>query len=289
LVSAGAHNKNSCDAEFASPHFNHAILTVPLENDTIWLECTSQTNPFGYLGKFTSDRNVLALTEKGGKILRTKKYQAEESLVSNKVLIEMNEFGNAKVSVDRSYTGLAIDGIDLKALASEDAGVQKRELYDELSLENFQIDKFVINPPTESVVPESSIQVKGTSTPYAKKTGNRIFFQPMNKSDQIWASLKDTESSKPIVIDYGISYKDNYELSFPEGFVQESISKAVSDETKFGKYSAGFVEKENGMVFIREVIIKDGNYPVSELPAFVDFIDSINKTRRMQVVLKSIE
>ena len=57
-------NETYIDPEFAHDIFNHQILMVPLEKDTIWLECTSNFNEFGHLGSSTENRYALVLTEK---------------------------------------------------------------------------------------------------------------------------------------------------------------------------------------------------------------------------------
>lgn len=51
--------------DLPSSQFNHAILFVPQGKDTVWLECTSQTNGAGYLGGNTGNRYALAVDENG--------------------------------------------------------------------------------------------------------------------------------------------------------------------------------------------------------------------------------
>lgn len=52
--------------DFTYDPFNHVICCVPLEKDTIWLECTDQFLPPGYLSYFTSNRYGLLIEDNGG-------------------------------------------------------------------------------------------------------------------------------------------------------------------------------------------------------------------------------
>ena len=69
---------------------NHMILSVPYEGQMIFLECTSQTDPFGYLGSFTSDRNALILKSDGAEIVRTTKYICDENTQYTKAIFSLN-------------------------------------------------------------------------------------------------------------------------------------------------------------------------------------------------------
>jgi hypothetical protein len=73
LISAGE-NAAHLIPEFPSQFFNHAILCVPVENDTIFLECTNQYVPCGYIGSFTDSRLALMINDDGGKLIKTTSY-----------------------------------------------------------------------------------------------------------------------------------------------------------------------------------------------------------------------
>ena len=59
LVRAG--EPDILDVNFPYDSFNHVILMVPQQTDTIWLECTSQMDPCGYMGTFTENHTGLLL------------------------------------------------------------------------------------------------------------------------------------------------------------------------------------------------------------------------------------
>ncbi|HUP11995.1 MAG TPA: DUF3857 domain-containing protein, partial [Niastella sp.] len=70
VINAGK-NALAMDSDFPSKFSNHVILCVPLQKDTVWLECTSNTNDFNVLGPFTENRNALLVTENGGVLVAT--------------------------------------------------------------------------------------------------------------------------------------------------------------------------------------------------------------------------
>ena len=107
LVYAGENNQD-IKTTFPSSQFNHVILCVPMEKDTIWLECTSQRKPFNYLGSSTSNRQALVIDENGGK-LRTQVMQPENNLESRKADIILDKTGSGFASVHSRYYGATYD------------------------------------------------------------------------------------------------------------------------------------------------------------------------------------
>ncbi|MCK7533460.1 MAG: hypothetical protein MZV63_21720 [Marinilabiliales bacterium] len=81
--------------DFVDNQFNHAILCIPLQRDTVWLDCTSQTLPFNYLGDFTDDRYALLITPDGGKMVRTPAFTRKENLTERTGLMFMTTGGSA--------------------------------------------------------------------------------------------------------------------------------------------------------------------------------------------------
>jgi len=66
--------------EFPSNIFNHVVLFVPLPGDTIWLECTSQTIPFGHIGRNNENRYALVITPSGGELVHTPSSASNENI-----------------------------------------------------------------------------------------------------------------------------------------------------------------------------------------------------------------
>src|SRR5207248_2743573 len=102
--------KRSPLTDFASMNqFDHVILCLPFKNDTTFLECTSQQIPFGFLGDFTDDRDVLACTPEGGKLMHTPKYPAKTNTQQCTANFTLAADGTLSGSMLTSFKGLQYD------------------------------------------------------------------------------------------------------------------------------------------------------------------------------------
>ena len=89
--------------DFPSHQSNHIICAVPVGKDTVWLECTSQSLPAGYLGDFTANRYGLLFNEDGGTLVHTPIYSLNDNTSLRKISAELDLDGNLKVSSVADY------------------------------------------------------------------------------------------------------------------------------------------------------------------------------------------
>lgn len=121
--------------------FNHVILSVPLQTDTVWLECTSQTLPAGYLSGFTSNRYALMVDENGGVLVRTPKYNLRDNLETRNILADVNTDGHLTANVITVYKARQEDAIhSLINNSSKDKVLE--HLKEEIDLPNYDVLSF---------------------------------------------------------------------------------------------------------------------------------------------------
>jgi hypothetical protein len=127
--------------DLPSPQFNHIILCVPLQKDTMWLECTSQTLAAGYLSDFTCNRYALAVDENGGKLIRTPNYGMKENLQVRNIKAILEEDGMLNVTANTTYNGIQQDEIH-SAITGLSKDKVKELLNEKLDFSTYDIKQF---------------------------------------------------------------------------------------------------------------------------------------------------
>jgi Domain of Unknown Function with PDB structure (DUF3857) len=173
LINAG-YNKEPVDLSFPHNSFNHVILCMPLNGDTTWLECTSNSAAFGVLGNFTENRNALLIKPDGGELVATPKSKQQQNIFSThtKVLLEENASGICKTVL--TTNGLYKEEINSNII-DEKRDEQKKYLVNSLGFILF--DDFEIATNINDTGCITTLQIAAAKIPEFS-AGSKMFLNP---------------------------------------------------------------------------------------------------------------
>lgn len=282
----GGDNPPKVNEAFPDDLFNHIILCVPIEKDTVWLECTSQTNPFGYLGTFTGGRKALVIKENSGYVVNTTSYDLKDNVKSTYANVAIGEEGNAEVNISSTYKGLKYEEDDLDRYLTFGSDEQKQWLEKVITIPSFVVDDFEFTVSKE-IIPRASIKAKLSANKLGSKSGSRFFIQPNLLNRNTFIPVKDDQRERPILRNYAYQEIDSIMFEIPETHEVESFFRPVEVETQFGNYKVE-VRKVSGNSFLykRELQVFEGEFPNTSYQSFVDFYKKIARTDKKRISYK---
>jgi Domain of Unknown Function with PDB structure (DUF3857)/Transglutaminase-like superfamily len=268
-------------SDFAASQFNHVIVCVPQAKDTTWLECTSQTNPFGYLGEFTANRNALMVTPEGGKLVRTPTYKQQDNLQTRKIDAKLDETGTLKVNAQTTYTGIQQETPRYYASTSEDT--QKKFMLKSIELPNFDLQSVQL---TAATTPKVEEKIAFNVPNYATKSGKRFFLLPniLTRTAAI-APAKETRTKPVLTADFGYEDTDEVKITLPDGYNLEQQPPVLALQKDFGSYAASMRIEKNTLIYTRKMMMSGKIIPKERYPEFIDFRKQIAKMDGIKVVL----
>ena len=281
LVSAG-NNRTPIFRDFPNfSQFNHVIVCVPIEKDTIWLECTDQKIPMGFIGGFTDDRDVLLLTENGGIFAHTKKYGMGDNLRTSKTEFVIDSTGAALLKTHTFYKGLRYD--NLISFFRSPSDEQKQWLYNNSLLPSFKIQSF--NSKEElGQNPGVSIDELATSGNYCSFSGNYVIM-PLNMINVQKPTQKITKARKSeFWLGRGFIEHDTIVYKLPVRWTPESLPKGMTVQSKFGNYSFSIASDDHELIYIRNFDLRGGTYKPEDYKQFNDLIQSISKSDNTKIL-----
>jgi transglutaminase-like putative cysteine protease len=285
LIRAGS-DASPMDTDFPSSQFNHAIVAVPNKGDTLWLECTSQTNPFGYMGRFTGDRKALVITDKGAKVVNTKRYPADKNIQSRIADVYVEATGDAKAKVKTSYQGLQYENNYLNAVVHLQYDDQRKWVQNNTEIPSFDVNSFSLVNHKDKM-PSAEIVLDLRLGRFASVNGKRTFLTPnlMNRSTFVAEKVEGRKT--PVVLESGFMDLDTIRYHLPEGVYPEFLPDRVKITSRFGEYESSCVLDEHGLLYVRRLKQVKGQFPAESYKEFADFYKSVNRADHVKIVLLS--
>lgn len=271
--------------DFPNDYFNHAILTVPMAEDTIWLECTSQTNSFGNQGTFTGNRYALLIKKNGGELIKTKQYTKEDNLQTTKARIFLEADGRGVAQIERRYKGMEIENQGFQWMMLDIESKKKDWFQDKHHWGSMKISSFSTQEITNEPVPVGGFEAEIELEKLANPSGKRLFYRPFIFTNEDAFTLVDKERAYPIHFQYPYSSVDSIEVVLPAYYLPEREVSEKIIATKYGKYTRSMIKRDDSYLFVRKFEFESGTYPAEEYDAFRGFIKSVQKADREKMVL----
>lgn len=260
------------DMNFPSQQFNHVILCVPLSNDTLWLDCTSKL-PFGYVGTFNQNRDVLMVDDNNSHFLRTPALSVNDVKESRTVNIVRNNEREAIADFANTYKGDRFES--LYYLTNHYSEQRKQhELIKNYIEPGFELIQM---KPIESWRDSSYVRLtyQAKSAKIFNQYGHEMLIKILPFELPELTNAKDR--NLPVQIDYPILKTDSLIYTIPDGrYLSKQLTNQVI-ESKFGTYQINFSQNDTIVTVNKSVVIYSGKYSKDDYQALFDFIRKIKE------------
>jgi len=267
--------------ELPFPQFNHIILCVPLDSDTLWLENTSSTEPFGYVSSSIQNRKALLVDESKSRLIRISSMKANDVSVGRKICVAFKVTGDGDVRIDFSFRGYQFEQYNqLKTYYNQkDQDEIVRDLmpftsYDVLSWELHKLDR-----DSSRIVMNSRLNVYK----FIKPLGTEYYINLISILG--YSFERPTERNSVLQIPYPINKIDTIIYSLPDEFQVKKLPEQVSITSRFGNYELTTRQEGNSIYIFKKLLIYPSMYSLEQYSAFYEFIKLVKEAEKKVIVL----
>ncbi len=262
---------------------NHVILAIPLHGDTIWLECTNNHIPFGYIGSSNCNRKAVCINQTGGKIVNTPDFGSTENYQTTKAIILLDKNGNMRCNATYKESGILMD--DLILLKNSDRKNQQKVLIDRYPSVNLEIEDFKISE-TNDVFPKMLLDIQMNERSFMSRTDRFYTFKPNYLNIFCNAQKFNEKRFNDIWLENSYTMSDTIRFILPINFKPEYIPKGEVIETIFGKYQVEYHSAKNELVYIRNFMFFNGTYSKDKNAELIDFLNNLQIADIQKVIFK---
>ncbi|MBL7740483.1 MAG: DUF3857 domain-containing protein [Chitinophagaceae bacterium] len=285
IINAG-HNQEPVDAAFPANEFNHVILCVPGQADSVWLECTSATAGFGELGTFTENRNALLITDNGGVLVSTPKSNPGANSLSMVTTIDFKE--DLSGLIETAFTASGAYKDLMREILKEKRDRQKEALVFYFGAR--QPDDFIMSDPAPGDVYKTTLKMVVLKMPEFN-AGNKLFMAP--RIYKMWqAKLPKTDNRKyDYYFQYPFERHDTTIFRLPAGVKPDALPAGKELACDYAVYRSGYWynEKENAVYSATSLVLKTHKIPAAGFAGLKKFYEEMLQDDVQRLVVNKPE
>jgi hypothetical protein len=273
------------DPVFPESQFNHCIAVVPMQKDTLWLECTSDAASF--LDPPPNLEGTLALMIKpgGGDLVRIPVSAAAENTSRLKATAEIMSNRDLRLCGSLDQTG-NVAFMSRSLLASMDAQQQREWLIHKLSYEAGDVIVHSLsfyglsNPDTVL-----SVRFAALLKYYSRRMGNRLVVRPRIAS----VSFDGEPPEKRIMPLLNLTRwtdSDSIRFILPVGFRFSQAEEKRRVDSRFGCFEAEWKPEKNGWIWMSRCVLNAREVSKTEYAEYHDFMNQMSRESEMKLMVQ---
>lgn len=280
----GDDNKRDIE-DFVTMQGNHVILGIPnLKQEITWLECTSQSLPFGFNGDFTDDRKVLIVSENEARIVKTSPLVNEQNSQISKYEIQVQSNNSIKGNAKIISKGIFYNNkLSLKTLNQEKIRNYYNEFFNTVS--NIKITKNELKD--EKLIPEFIENLDFEAAEFIKVNQGQALLT-LNCINQISFVPKKVKDRKmPFEIERGYNYEDEIIFELPATYKFDTLPSNQNISNEFGEYVYHLKREGQKLIYHRKILLKKGFYNPEKYENYRKFREQIARLENTKIILIS--
>ncbi len=260
------------------PHMtpaNHVIINVPMEKDTIWLDCTSHDNPFNFLGDFTDDRLALQINAEGGRLVRTPAFTKDQNKDVRRAEVNLDKTGDVSIDLSIDEYGVMFDKvIYLKKLDQKELDEYlSTQLFGSFDKVDVTVHEFDLNE--ELVMTNQHYELSASK--YGEIAGDYMILDASLLPMSIPKLKKDSKRDNEIYFPRARQSVADVTYHLPDGY-RWDLPEDIQLDSDYGSYIQKVTELNPGSYQVhRAFTLFEGTHPSANYKEIKLFFDKIRK------------
>ena len=271
--------------DYPSNQFNHCIAVVPMPDDTLYLECTSDFTSISNFPSNIEGTHILLIKPNNSQLITAPSSRPQE----NSSVFNANAIIQSDRSLDLSGT-LTTHGniaIELRNLLCSMTDKDRKEWIarkiskksGDVIITTMGIDS-LLNPEFPLI-----IHFEASLNYFASKAGNRYIFNPTIFHQILFDGEKPDERKMPLLNSTVYTAIDQIHFSFPSGYHLKNSIEPDSVQSPYGMYSKLSEYNGDDFIWTSKFILNKRFISLDEYPGYYDFMEDCKKRSKNQLVL----
>jgi len=267
--------------ELPGQQFNHVILAVPLAHDTLWLENTSNINPFGYLGTFTQNRLALLVDGEQSRLIRTPALNLNEVQEIRTYHYSIGDDLSGHLMFNGLFKGDEFEQLNYVQhnFNPDDKDLIMKRFGQGVTFDDWHLNKHDRDDQVITLSGNMSIAKIGV-----RYGNNQVIRQP----ELILPKLDKPHDRKfPIRINFPVNKQDSVIFTLSPSMLAKNNLSDTLLTSRFGSYQIASRTESNRLFFMRKYVLFAGDYTLDDYNDFYAFHQAIAVLENKNLIILS--